>query len=63
MLRIKGFVPVEGRPMRLVVQGVGRRIAHHYDRPWTSGEDRQGRLVVIGLKGFDRASVEAALAG
>ncbi|KAB0265358.1 cobalamin biosynthesis protein CobW [Microvirga brassicacearum] len=63
VLRIKGFVPVEGRPMRLVVQGVGRRIAHHYDRPWTNGEDRQGRLVVIGLKGFDRASVEAALAG
>ncbi|WP_210484218.1 cobalamin biosynthesis protein CobW [Microvirga antarctica] len=63
VLRIKGFVPVEGRPMRLVVQGVGRRIAHHYDRPWTPGEDRQGRLVVIGLKGFDRASVEQALAG
>ncbi len=63
MLRIKGFVPVDGRPMRLVVQGVGRRIAHHFDRPWNAGEDRQGRLVVIGLKGFDRASVEAALAG
>ena len=55
--------PSKARPMRLVVQGVGRRIAHHYDRPWTTGEDRQGRLVVIGLKGFDRASVEAALAG
>ena len=49
--------------MRLVVQGVGRRIAHHYDRPWTTGEERRGRLVVIGLKGFDRAAVEAALAG
>jgi cobalamin biosynthesis protein CobW len=63
VLRIKGFVPVEGRLMRLVVQGVGRRIAYHYDRPWTTGEDRQGRLVVIGLKGFDRMAVEAALAG
>jgi len=45
-----------------VVQGVGRRINHHYDRPWRPGEARDGRLVVIGLKGFDRAAVEAALA-
>ena len=49
--------------MRLVVQGVGRRIAHHFDRPWSAGEPRDGRLVVIGLKGFDRGAVEAALAG
>ncbi|MBM6592896.1 cobalamin biosynthesis protein CobW [Microvirga pudoricolor] len=63
VLRIKGFVPVQDRPMRLVVQGVGQRVAHHYDRPWNAGEDRQGRLVVIGLKGFDRSAVEAALAG
>jgi len=63
VLRIKGFAPVENRPMRLVVQGVGRRVNHHYDRPWRPGEARDGRLVVIGLKGFDRAAVEAALAG
>jgi cobalamin biosynthesis protein CobW len=62
VLRIKGFVPVRDRPLRLVVQGVGNRIAHHYDRPWNPGEERQGRLVVIGLKGFDRPAVEAALA-
>jgi cobalamin biosynthesis protein CobW len=63
VLRIKGFVPVEGRPLRLVVQGVGRRVDHHFDRPWRVGEARDGRVVVIGLKGFDRAAVEAALAG
>jgi cobalamin biosynthesis protein CobW len=63
VLRIKGFVSVEGRPMRLVVQGVGQRITHHFDRPWNPGEERGGRLVVIGLKGFDRPAVEAALAG
>jgi cobalamin biosynthesis protein CobW len=56
-------VPVEGRPLRLVVQGVGRRVDHHFDRPWRVGEARDGRVVVIGLKGFDRAAVEAALAG
>jgi cobalamin biosynthesis protein CobW len=63
VLRIKGFAPVADRPLRLVVQGVGRRVSHHYDRPWRPGEARDGRLVVIGLKGFDRAAVEAALAG
>ena len=63
VLRIKGFAPVEGKPMRLVVQGVGRRIAHHFDRPWKAGEARDGRMVVIGLKGFDRTAVEAALRG
>ena len=63
VLRIKGFAPVDGRPMRLVVQGVGRRVAHHFDRPWNAGEPRDGRLVVIGLKGFDRGAVEAALRG
>jgi cobalamin biosynthesis protein CobW len=63
VLRIKGFAPVAGKPMRLVVQGVGRRVSHHFDRPWRAGEARDGRLVVIGLKGFDRGAVEAALRG
>jgi cobalamin biosynthesis protein CobW len=63
VLRIKGFAPVEGKPMRLVVQGVGTRVAHHFDRPWKAGEARDGRMVVIGLKGFDREAVEAALRG
>ena len=61
VLRIKGFAPVDGKPMRLVVQGVGQRIAHHFDRPWKAGEARDGRMVVIGLKGFDVKAVEAAL--
>ncbi|MEZ0170695.1 cobalamin biosynthesis protein CobW [Microvirga sp. TS319] len=61
VLRIKGFVPVDGKPMRLVVQGVGQRIAHHFDRAWKPGESRDGRMVVIGLKGFDVKAVESAL--
>ena len=63
VLRLKGFAAVGDRPMRLVVQGVGRRVTHHFDRPWKPGEPRDGRLVVIGLKGFDRGAVEAALSG
>ncbi|KQU54838.1 cobalamin biosynthesis protein CobW [Bosea sp. Leaf344] len=63
VLRLKGFASVTGKPMRLVVQGVGQRVSHHFDRAWAADEAREGRLVVIGLKGFDRAAVEAALAG
>ncbi|WP_374545137.1 cobalamin biosynthesis protein CobW [Rhodoblastus sp.] len=61
VLRMKGFVEVEGKPMRLLVQGVGGRFSHQFDRPWRADEDRAGRLVVIGQKGFDRAAIEAAL--
>jgi cobalamin biosynthesis protein CobW len=61
VLRMKGFVEVAGKPMRLLVQGVGARFSHHFDRPWRAGEERAGRLVVIGQKGFDRAAIRAAL--
>lgn len=63
VLRLKGFAGVPGKPMRLVLQGVGRRVSHHFDRAWAEGEARDGRLTVIGLKGFDVKAVEAALAG
>lgn len=62
VLRMKGFVAVDGKPMRLLVQGVGTRFRHHFDRPWSPGETRRSRIVVIGEKGLDRAAVEAALA-
>ncbi len=63
ILRVKGFAAVVGKPMRLVVQGVGARVQHYYDRDWRAGEERRGRLVVIGLKGLDAAAIRAALAG
>src|SRR5262249_42018282 len=50
VFRVKGFVAVAAKPMRLLLQAVGSRITHHYDRPWHPSEPRQGRLVVIGLK-------------
>ena len=63
VLRIKGFASVPGKPMRLLVQAVGPRVAHHYDRAWAPSETRQGQLVVIGLKGIDRAAITRALLG
>lgn len=62
VLRVKGFVEVSGKPMRLLVQGVGARIQHHFDRAWKPGEERASRLVVIGEKGLDRNAIAAMLA-
>ncbi len=61
VLRVKGCVDVAGKPMRLLVQGVGARIQHHFDRAWKPGEARASRLVVIGEKGLDRGAIIAAL--
>lgn len=47
ILRVKGYASVTGKPMRLLVQAVGARVRHQFDRPWAPGEARQGRLVVI----------------
>ncbi|MBE9036489.1 cobalamin biosynthesis protein CobW [aff. Roholtiella sp. LEGE 12411] len=46
--RIKGFVAVPNKSMRLVMQGVGTRFDKFYDRPWLPEEARQTRLVFIG---------------
>jgi cobalamin biosynthesis protein CobW len=61
VLRMKGFLAVTGKPMRLLVQAVGPRVSHYYDRAWGAGEARHGNLVVIGLKGLDRAAISKAL--
>ena len=63
VLRVKGFVEVGGKPMRLLVQAVGPRVNHYYDRAWTAADDRRSRLVVIGLKGLDRPAIEKILVG
>lgn len=63
VLRIKGIAAVTNKEARLVVQGVGSRLDHYYDRPWRMDEVRAGRLVVIGLVGFDRVRAEAILKG
>ncbi len=61
ILRLKGFVDVEGKPMRQVVQAVGKRIDHYFDRDWQPQEARASRLVVIGLHDMDEAAIRAAL--
>jgi cobalamin biosynthesis protein CobW len=63
ILRAKGFVSVPGKPARHVIQAAGPRIERYFDRPWRPGEDRAGRLVIIGLFGLDREAIAAMLRG
>ena len=55
--RIKGFVNVLNKPMRLVLQGVGNRFDTFYDRLWAKDESRQTSLVFIGHD-LDRKVIE-----
>lgn len=60
ILRIKGFAAIPGKPMRLLLQGVGQRFDKHFDRTWQADEPRITRLVVIGQT-LDQAAIEAEL--
>jgi cobalamin biosynthesis protein CobW len=46
ILRVKGYVAVTGKPMRLLVQAVGARVRAHFDQPW-GAQPRKTLLVVI----------------
>jgi cobalamin biosynthesis protein CobW len=58
--RAKGFAAVDGKPMRLVVQGVGQRFDSYFDRPWAVDEPRATELVFIGSH-LDRESIAHTL--
>lgn len=63
ILRLKGAAAINDKPMRLVIQGVGERFTAYFDRPWADAETPHGYLVVIGLKGLDRAAIVADITG
>jgi cobalamin biosynthesis protein CobW len=46
ILRVKGYVAVAGKPMRLLVQAVGERVSAQFDRPF-GDKPRASRLVII----------------
>jgi cobalamin biosynthesis protein CobW len=46
VLRVKGYIAVTGKPMRMLVQAVGARVRMQYDRPWGT-TPRLSQLVVI----------------
>ena len=57
IIRVKGFIDVAKKPMRQVVQAVGKRVQLYFDREWRMDEKRESRLVVIGLAGFNHGAV------
>lgn len=46
ILRVKGYIAVKDKPMRLLVQAVGERVRSQFDRPWGT-QPRTSQLVVI----------------
>ena len=63
VLRMKGFAAVRNKVMRLLVQGVGSRFRHEFDRAWRPGEAREGQIVVIGRAGLDQEAISRAIRG
>ena len=64
VLRVKGYAAVAGKPMRLLVQAVGARVRHQYDRPWRPDEERRTTLVAIAEHAdVDAEAIRAVLAG
>jgi cobalamin biosynthesis protein CobW len=61
ILRVKGFLAVPGKDMRLAIQAVGGRIQRYFDRDWRNNDTRSSRLVIIGHHGLDEASITKAL--
>jgi len=61
VLRIKGYVAIKDKPMRLLLQAVGERVRHQYDRPWGE-QPRQSKLVLISEQAdIDEAAIRTGL--
>ena len=61
ILRVKGYVAVAGKPMRLLVQAVGERVRSQFDQPWGDAP-RTSQLVIIAERHhIDRAAIRAIL--
>ncbi|MDO6732096.1 cobalamin biosynthesis protein CobW [Marinovum sp. 2_MG-2023] len=61
ILRVKGHVAVAGKPMRLLVQAVGARVRHQFDRPWGSDPRRSALVVIAEHDDLDPDAIRTAL--
>lgn len=61
ILRIKGYVNIVNKPMRLEIHGVGQRFNYHFDRAWRADESRESKLIVIGETGINQEAIQVAL--
>jgi cobalamin biosynthesis protein CobW len=61
ILRVKGYVAVEGKPMRMLVQAVGERLRAQYDKPWGDAPRRTQLVVIAEHDNIDGAAIRAEL--
>ncbi len=61
ILRVKGYVAVEGNPMRMLVQAVGERLRAQYDQPWGAQERKTQLVVIAEHDNIDTAGIHADL--
>ena len=61
VLRVKGYVALQGKPMRLLVQAVGERVRHQFDRPWGTAPRRSQLIVIAERRNLDEAAIRAVL--
>ena len=57
VFRMKGFVALKDKSMRLAVQVVGNRIERYFDKAWKAGEERYSRIVIIGFADMDKNEI------
>ena len=60
IFRVKGFLAIPNKPMRKVVQVVGNRVDHYFDRLWEKDEKPKTQLVFIG-KNISEALIREGL--
>jgi cobalamin biosynthesis protein CobW len=61
ILRVKGHIAVEGKPMRMLVQAVGARVRMQYDRPWGTQPRRSQLVVIAEHHDIDEAAIRKVL--
>lgn len=61
ILRVKGYVAVTGKPLRMLVQAVGERVRVQYDRPWGEAARTSHLVVIAEQANIDEAAIRAVL--
>jgi cobalamin biosynthesis protein CobW len=63
ILRVKGYVAVSGKPMRMLVQAVGSRVRTQYDRAWGETARRTQLVVIAEHHDIDEPAIISVLGG
>jgi cobalamin biosynthesis protein CobW len=63
ILRVKGYIAVRDKPMRLLVQAVGERVRSQFDRPWGDMPRRSQLVVIAEHDHVNEAAIRAVLEG